>query len=549
MNIEAYDQGVLKIDEALNKMGYKALRPGQQEPITCIMYERDTICILPTGAGKSLVYALPTVAMEWKTIVISPLIALMRDQVQSMNRAGIRAGAISSNQSEMQNYTILREWAEGKLQMLYVAPERLDNPQFKQALVAVQPDLVVADEAHTISSWSDNFRPAYQRCGDFIETYNPKCVAAFTATATQQVIDDVKRVLRISDACICRYYPPRENLHLESTSLESDSSLQDAVLAQVRRVKGPCIVYCQTVKEVENMTMFLSQAGESVTFYHGQIGETNLKDMNQDEFMSGRARICVATNAFGMGIDKPDIEAIIHTGPPGSVEAIAQETGRAARDGRDAICHMFSTPGSLWMQTFFWNTSNPSSSDVRDAYNYLKSIANADGVAAVTGNDLAKAIKSTSAEGALNYLQTCGCVDRYYSDVKIYTVTLMAKDPDEIKPSFRKVYDLIAEGGTKVDEQVWTTYKIDLAWLVSRLEVVESTVTIKLRQLKKDGYIDFIPPFKGKVTRLIHPPTEDDLARANEKRDVEYKKIADVRAYLDTPDESKQKFLQDYFSI
>lgn len=551
MNLEDYDKGALRLQEAINQMGYASLRPGQKSPIDCIMYQRDTICILPTGAGKSAIFALPTIAMEWKTIVFSPLIALMRDQVQSMNRAGIRTGCINSNQTEMQNYSILREWSEGQLQMLYVAPERLSNPQFKQALVAVRPDFVVLDEAHTLSEWSDNFRPAYQRCGEFIEEYNPKVVAAFTATATNQVIADVERVLKITDACICRYYPPRENLHLSSEVLTTNDDLYPSILKQVRRVKGSCIVYCQTVKEVSKLTEYLSQSGESVTFYHGQIQETNLKDMNQDEFMSGRARICVATNAFGMGIDKPDIEGVIHAGPPGSVEAVTQETGRAARDGRDAVCHMFMTPSGRWMQEFFWNTSNPDGHTVRDVYNYLKRISGTDGVAYITGKDLCEAVESPSAEGALNYLQACGCVERFDSGIKLYTITLKSPDPESIKATHKKVYDLVQEGGTAagVSDEGYPVYQIDMAWLVSKLSVLASTVQAKINQLKKDGHIDFIPPFRGKATRLISPPTQEDIDRADQKRSVEWKKIADVREYVETPDDEKQDFLQNYFMI
>lgn len=715
-----------------------------------------------TVTHNSAIFALPTIAMEWKTIVFSPLIALMRDQVQSMNRAGIRTGCINSNQTEMQNYSILREWAEGQLQMLYVAPERLSNPQFKQALVSVRPDFVVLDECicpesvitltdrtrkahsvecgdvilsldennkvttdtvkgvcykgirpvftvktragktltctaneklqtpdgwlyladfmpedirsselilrsvcmnytennsayssdtswkhqyeedkkmcdsqdnvwvkihtgqpygdsfdklknlrlqqsdltsnttkaalyhvnnndlvedpieliefsgfkpvmdietetyhnffangisvhncHTLSEWSDNFRPSYQRCGEFIEEYNPKVVAAFTATATDLVISDVERVLKITDACICRYYPPRENLHLSSETLLDNNALYPAILRQVRRVKGSCIVYCQTVKEVSKLTSYLSQAGESVTFYHGQIQEVNLKDMNQDEFMSGRARICVATNAFGMGIDKPDIGGVIHAGPPGSVEAVTQETGRAARDGRDAICHMFMTPSGRWMQEFFWNSSNPDGHTVRNAYNYIRKVSNTDGVAHITGKDLCEAIESPSAEGALNYLQACGCVERFDSGVKLYVFTLQSSDPESIKPTYKKVYDLIQEGGSAAgfNEEGHKVYQLDIAWLVAKLNVLSQTVQDKLRQMKKDGHIDYIPPFRGKATRIISPPTKEDIDRADQKRSIEWKKIADVREYIETPDDKKHAFLQNYFMI
>lgn len=538
-----------KIPSILQQFGYSALRPGQEAPISSVMLGQDTIAILATGGGKTLLAALPTVAMEWRTIMFSPLVSLMRDQFQNMNRLGVRAACINSSQTDSQNYLALRDWSEGRIQILYVAPERMNNIQFEQAMQAVKPDLVVVDEAHCISSWSDNFRPSYARIGDFVEKYNPEVVLAMTATATQEVFNDIKRVLRIEGATLCRYYTPRTNLKLSSSKVSSQE-LYSAILKKCREVTGSVIVYCQTVKEVAEVTSYLDQQGESVTFYHGQISNNADKAMNMDSFMSGRARICVATNAFGMGIDKPDIEAIIHNGSPSSIEAVSQETGRAARDGRNAICHMFVTDKGHFMQEFLFNGGNPTGDSVRKAYNYVKERASSDGVAYVKTADLEAGLGDASAGGALNYLSNRKCVERFKPEIKMYTIGDKQMSLDLIPARLHDVVNAVREFGSVVgndDGQIIRT--IDLAFLVGKVGKSESTVKSKLRELAKEDIFVVTLPFSGLATRLIKPPTKEDIAYADKKRSLAWKKIADVREYESTPDSEKQAFLDKYFEI
>lgn len=550
VELKDFLEGQARIPEVLAQMGYASLREGQETPINCIMAGRDTICILPTSFGKSACFAIPTVAMNWHTIVFSPLVALMRDQVQSMNRMGIRAGCVNSSQTDAQNFLTLREWSEGRLQMMYVAPERINNPQFQMAIKATPVDLVVLDEAHVLSQAVSSFRPAYRACGELVSQYNPKVIAAFTATATSEIVEDVKNVLKMNNTCICRYYVARNNIELHSEVLEDNNMLKPKLIEKLATIKGSCIIYCQTVREVGEITEFLQQQGESVTFYHGQITQDGVRASNMDAFMAGRARICVATNAFGMGVDKPDIEGIIHVGCPSSIEAVAQETGRAARDGRKAVCYMFETPASRWMQEFFWDSSNPDSDSVRRAYQFIKRAANSDGVAYVKVTDIIDAVGSKSAEGALNFLQSRGCVDRFAPEEQLYTFGDRSMALDDLPKTLQPMVECIREYGTVVGEsEEGNIYQIDFAYLHSKLGQAEATIKSKIRQLAKENYFNVTLPFSGKATRIIHPPTDEDLEAADAKRVSELEKIEDVRKYVRCPDEEKHTFLLKYFQL
>lgn len=549
LSLENFDKAFNKIPEILDRFGYKSLRPGQEGPINSILLGLDTIAIMPTGGGKTLLAALPTVAMDWKTLVFSPLVALMRDQVQSMNRLGIKTACINSSQNDTQNYIALKDWSEGRIQMLYVAPERLSNEQFLRAVTTEKASFVVVDEAHTVSTESANFRPSYVNIGKFIEKFNPDVVLAMTATATNEILNDIKRILGIQDAKLCRYYVPRTNLKLSSSKV-TDAELNKSVLEKVRSVSGSVIVYCQTVKMVATITSYLASMGESVTFYHGQITSQHEKSINMDSFMSGRSRICVATNAFGMGIDKPDIEAVIHTGPPSSIEAVSQEVGRAARDGRDAICHMFVTPSGLSIQEFLFNGSNPTGEAVRKTYKFVEQRANADGIAYVKTQDIVEATGEPSAGGALNFLQTLGCVERFKIQTKIYTIGDYLLNLDDISKRLQDVVSVVREYGTLVSESPdMNTYSIDLAFLVSKVGKTETTIKSKLNELHKENIFNVTKPFNGFGTKILRKPTSEEIQSAEDRRQSEWKKIEEVREYIRIPDKDKQTYITNYFEL
>lgn len=539
-----------KVPEALNKMGFSELRGAQKPCIDAILGGQDVFCVLPTGGGKTALAAIPTLVFEYKTVVFSPLISLMKDQIDSLNKKGIRAGAINSNLSDAENSRTLQDWVRGDIQVLYVAPERISHPQFDIIMQQLPPDFVVLDEAHTLSQWAASFRPAYVACGAFIEKVKPKQVVALTATATPEIIEDVKRTLGTPNMVLERHYTARMNLHLSSEILSEDNELLPKILEKVRSIKGSCIVYCSTVNTLTEVVQYLSQAGESVTYYHGQMTNQTQKDQNQDTFMNHRARIMVATNAFGMGIDKADIEGIIHANPPGSVEAIAQEIGRAARDGRDAVCHMFATPRGLHMQEVFWNLSNPEPDTIRKTFGFIKARADKDNVLQMTGKEIEDAIGDEGASAALNYLVSLGCIERFKPEAKIATVTFPERELN-LTPAKQLVYDSIKKYGMRVatSSAGSPVYQIALESLTTALKKTEATITSTLRQLGKDGIIIYDPPFKGKLTRIIKDLTQQDLDVAKYRRETEWQKVAAARNYLTCPDSDKQNFIVSYFAV
>lgn len=539
-----------KVPEALNKMGFTELRGAQKPCINAILGGQDVFCVLPTGGGKTALAAIPTLVFEYKTVVFSPLIALMKDQIDSLNKKGIRAGAINSNLSDAENSRTLQDWVRGDIQVLYVAPERISHPQFDIIMQQLPPDFVVLDEAHTLSQWAASFRPAYVACGAFIEKARPKQVVALTATATPEIIEDVKRTLGTPNMVLERHYTARMNLHLSSEILSEDKDLLPKILEKVRSIKGSCIVYCSTVNTLTEVVQYLDQAGESVTYYHGQMTNQTQKDQNQDTFMNHRARIMVATNAFGMGIDKADIEGIIHANPPGSVEAIAQEIGRAARDGRDAVCHMFATPRGLHMQEVFWNLSNPEPDTIRKTFGFIKARADKDNVLQMTGKEIEDAIGDESASAALNYLVSLGCVERFKPEAKIATVTFPDRELN-LTPAKQLVYDSVKKYGMRVatSSAGSAVYQVALESLTAALKKTEATITSTLRQLGKDGIIIYDPPFKGKLTRIIKDLTQQDLDVAKYRRETEWQKVAAARNYLTCPDSDKQNFIVSYFAV
>lgn len=551
IDLDLLEKGNANMAAAMAQMGYTSLRKGQINPINCIMMGRDTFVILPTGGGKSAIMALPTVALGWKTIVFSPLKALMADQVQSMNRMGIRAGSINSNNTDAENAMTINEWTQGELQLLYVAPERLDNEQFKAAVAAVPPDMVVLDEAHTLSQWSATFRPSYTQCGKFVEVVNPRVVVAMTATATKEIIDDVKRVLKVGNICLCSHYEPRTNLKLSSSICE-DEGLLDNILRKVREVKGKVIVYCSTVTEVTSVVSYLDNFGESVTFYHGQMNGSHAES-NMNEFSAGRKRIMVATNAFGMGIDIPDIEGVIHASIPGSVEAISQEVGRAARDGRDAMCHMFFTKHGEAIQRFFFKMMNPPSSALISVYKYLEGQADSSGDVYKTIKDIVEALGgATELEGVCNYLVTLGCIERRAPENHVHTVIINNPDAAIVHEDRNKIFQAIKAHGIRKCSSEIGNEVVEIA-----LETLELVTGIGAKTIKRhfkglkdtDDACEVLPAFRGKITHLIHPPTKKDRETADGRRALESKKLIDVIKYINTPDEEKHNFLTNYFKV
>ena len=325
--------------------GHRVFRPGQEDIIDAILTGRDALGIMPTGGGKSLCYQVPALAMTGLAVVVSPLISLMKDQVMALKNAGVDAAFLNSSLTGAQIQRVYRNLYNGQYKILYVAPERLGTEGFLNLARSLPISLLAVDEAHCISQWGQDFRPSYLQIVDFLEALPSRpVVAAFTATATKAVRKDIQRILQLQNPETVITGFDRPNLRYEVRQPGNKGTELALILADRRDQCG--IIYCMTRKEVERVCETLQNAGFAATRYHAGLSDTERRE-NQEDFIHDRKTVMVATNAFGMGIDKSNVSYVIHYSLPLSLEAYYQEAGRAGRDGSRADCILLYAPGDI----------------------------------------------------------------------------------------------------------------------------------------------------------------------------------------------------------
>lgn len=356
------------LTETLRKFfGYETFRPAQFEIIREIISSKNVLAVLPTGAGKSICYQIPAIIGDNYSIIISPLIALMKDQVDSINRHHEIAAFINSSLSYLETEKILNDIKFGKLKLVYIAPERLENIEFAKRLSALNPEYLFVDEAHCISEWGHNFRPSYTRIKDFIEYSKIKKISAFTATATPEVIKDIIKQLGLKNVKTIIKGFERDNLFV---NVEIIKKKNERCLELIRQYKSPVIIYTSSRKKAEDLTNFLKMHKINCDYYHAGLNSIIRKKI-QEDFIDEKLPVIIATNAFGMGIDKKNIRLVIHYNLPGSIENYYQEIGRAGRDGKNSNTFLLFDESDVHIHEFFISNSYPNKEIIKKVYNAI----------------------------------------------------------------------------------------------------------------------------------------------------------------------------------
>lgn len=533
------------LESALPRFGLQSFRPGQREVIASIVEGHDCLCVMPTGGGKSLCYQLPSVFRPGLTIVVSPLIALMKDQVDSLGQRGIPAALINSTLSAGEQSERLQDVAAGKYQLVYVAPERLRNPRFLDAIRATPIQLLAIDEAHCISQWGHDFRPDYAKLGRFREWLGGVQTVALTATATPRVRDDIVEVLGLKRPKQFMSGFARPSLHFGVVHRQNDREKDEELGNFLQTQKGSGIVYAATRKRCEALVEWISEKLKiSVGAYHAGLAMDQRRAI-QERFMEDKLRIIIATNAFGMGIDKPDLRFVVHYNIPGSLEAYYQEAGRAGRDGADSQCVLLYSFQDRYIQEFFIENNYPGREIIQAVYEFLQKrdedpieltleeIRDALGL-----NNSPEAIGSSlqvlARTGVLDRLETGGGLAAVRIDSDLPTLVDLLPKEAKVK---RKVLRLVERAvGDRRGELVY----LHPRYLLQQSEMDRDALARTLRELCKLDAFDYVPPFRGRAVHFLRRDVPFDQLKIDfeslrRRKDAEYDRLNQVVRYAQSP--------------
>ncbi len=542
------------LNETLHEsFGINHLRPGQRDVIDSVLHRQDTLAIMPSGAGKSLCYQLPALKMPGMTVIVSPLISLMKDQAGKLESAGFPAHEVNSTLSTREEETVMEGIRRADSEFIFATPERMADPDFLAALGQNKVSLFVIDEAHCISQWGHDFRPTYLQLGTAIKALGHPTVLALTATAKDKVIEDIGRQLDLDKLQIINTGIYRPNLHYRVIVTTDEADKLEQTVRLVRASRGSGIVYTATVKAVEQVHQLLLQAGESVTFYHGQL-PAKVRTQNQDSFMSGASRVMVATNAFGMGIDKHDIRFVLHCQIPANLEAYYQESGRAGRDGEPAECTLLYFAKDKQVQQFFLARRYPGVEDLNAVYTALQSLATEhDRVSFAHLLHALEQVPETRLQVALKLLRDGGLVEQ--DDNLDYSLTkrrVKNRELNQLADTYREKSARDHEALEHVVFYAQTGFcrwKVMLEYFGEHVEwthcgVCDNCLRPPEQDLSPEHVREHIPPSsrKGKPP-LPQPGSAVKVPKYGEGRVVS---LADDKVTIAFPNSEIRTFLRDY---
>jgi ATP-dependent DNA helicase RecQ len=538
------DKIKMSLEYALDVMGFDDVRSGQRDMVETVMAGKDMLGVMPTGAGKSGVYVLPCLANQWRALIFSPLISLQADQVQKLQQRGVTAEAINSQNSVMKNEEAVSRWCAGQLQFLFVAPERLANQQFVGLLTHYRPNLVVVDEVHTAAAWADDFRPSYKLIAPVVQKLRPAQLLCLTATLTPDNEASVRSILHMEDAVRVSHYERRSNLKLSSAYCDTVSDLVDTA----RESTGPTIIYCATVSRIEQTLFpafkraFSTEGG--VIKYHGKMTPDD-RELNQKLFMQGMARYIIATNAFGLGVDKADVRMVLHADIPGSVEAYAQEAGRAGRDGKESRCVLGYSAHSVKTQQWFIDCKNPTKTDFKLVWDTLLAETNgATKAITLTLEEIAAhaSLPVPKVSAAMNVLQGAKLIERNTGSFK-ETVEITGSRPDS-NEHLQQLYDNLIKDMSYGQKRIEMHPK-DLVKVCKLKKITDMRQA--LAALANMGAIDYQPASRAKTTKMKTKELVLDWNALASKRKKEKASLDHMLAYLDVPSRLKHAALEYYF--
>lgn len=540
----------------LARFGLTTFRPGQEEVIQAVLAGQDCLCIMPTGGGKSLCYQLPAVARTGVTLVVSPLIALMKDQVDQLSAIGISATYVNSTLSGSEQRERLLGMSAGRYDLVYIAPERIRNPLFVEAVRETQVQLLAVDEAHCISEWGHDFRPDYARLGQLREKLGTPQTIALTATATPGVRTDVVRLLKLADPRVFISGFARPNLRFRVLNASGGREKVERLLTVIRAAGGPGIVYSSTRKGCEDVAEELARELRiSVGLYHAGLMPDERREV-QERFMRGELPVIVATNAFGMGINKTDLRFVVHYNMPGTLEAYYQEAGRAGRDGMPAECLLLFSYQDRYIQDYFIENNYPSRETVARVWDFLRS--QREDPIEITLLELKERLDlGVGTEGisaSEQILEKAGALKRLDAQQNRASVWLESDLPtlSDLLPRDAKSQRSVLQAierlvGDRRFERV--TFPLDRLAAMTSLD--RTAVNRALRELMKLDAFDYVPPFRG---RAIHVLKADvpfsqlgiDFAELEKRKAAEYEKLERMVAYAQSR-RCRQREILDYF--